>query len=211
MMDEKWINISELKKITKIPSATVERYLNRFAHLLRCEERGRGKFYPPETAAILLRIYQLSNDERRDMDEIEQIIKSEFNLSITIDVESEQSLTASSHHSSLITRDDLLILMEMMKRELDDVREENRRLREQIEKQLEEQEQRMIAEIAAAREQTYAEINRQLTPLYDNATKNNTEINELMSAIKKRDEILLETLREIRDSKKSFWRRLLGR
>jgi hypothetical protein len=211
MMDEKWINISELKKITKIPSATVERYLNRFAHLLRCEERGRGKFYPPETAAILLRIYQLSNDERRDMDEIEQIIKSEFNLSITIDVESEQSLTASSHHSSLITRDDLLILMEMMKRELDDVREENRRLREHIEKQLEEQEQRMIAEIAAAREQTHAEINRQLTPLYDNATKNNTEINELMSAIKKRDEILLETLREIRDSKKSFWRRLLGR
>jgi hypothetical protein len=136
MMDEKWLNISELKRETKIASATVERYLGRFAHLLRCEERGRGKFYHPETVAILQRAYSLSTEEKRDMQDIENIIRSEFGLAITIDTEQENTITPASSPTSLATKDDVVMMFKLLQAEIAAAREENGQLHEYIKIQL---------------------------------------------------------------------------
>lgn len=135
-MDDKWINISELKRETKIASATVERYLGRFSHLLRFEERGRGKFYHPETVAILRRAYFLSTEEKRDMQDIENIVRSEFGLAITVDTGQENTITLASSPTSLATKDDVMMMFKLLQEEIAAAREENGQLYEYIRTQL---------------------------------------------------------------------------
>lgn len=104
-----WMNISQLKETTKIPSATVDRYLRDFATYLHFVETGRGKYYPPQTAAVLLRIYELSKDQRLTREEIEPIIQSEFNLALTVDDETD--ITTSSSLPALLTKDDVGLMI----------------------------------------------------------------------------------------------------
>jgi DNA-binding transcriptional MerR regulator len=67
--------------------------------------------------------------------------------------------------------------------------EEMQRQNEDLKKRIEELERRMTSEIAASREQ----------------------IEPLARVIEERDEKLMQLLREIQESKKSFWKRLFGR
>lgn len=203
MESEKWLNISELKQTTQIPPATVERYLRDFRAYLHFEETGRGKYYPPGTAAVLLRIYELSKQHRKSRDEIESIIRAEFDLSITVDVDgdgaSDGSIISKAHPSSLVTRDDVALMMEMVRRDIVDeikaTRDENRQLHEAL------------------------EAHRQEATLQNEELKQKLEEQQqcIEDTIKRRDEALMEYIHQqreaaaAREQKKGFFGRLFGR
>ncbi|CDO05229.1 hypothetical protein BN988_03819 [Oceanobacillus picturae] len=74
---EKWLSISELSELTKIPETTIRRYVSKFRDYFRYDTRGRTKKYHPDTITILKKIAALYNEDYQ-APEIDDILAQQF-------------------------------------------------------------------------------------------------------------------------------------
>ncbi len=79
---DKMLSVSELSEITEIPESTVRRYLNKFDSYFRCDARGKGKKYHPDSIEVLKRIAGLYG-EGYQAHEIETILATQFPFTVT--------------------------------------------------------------------------------------------------------------------------------
>ncbi|HAJ4038281.1 MULTISPECIES: DUF3967 domain-containing protein [Bacillaceae] len=78
---EKWLSISELSELTKIPETTIRRYISKFRAYFRYDTRGRTKKYHPDTIMILKKIADLYNEDYQ-APEIDDILGIQFPFAV---------------------------------------------------------------------------------------------------------------------------------
>ena len=88
--DVEWLTVLTVEKQTKIPNATIRRYIRNHGHHLNVQKKGKSYFIASESIPIILNIRKQYNDGKSS-DQVEEALSQTGNpVTITVNTDGQQ-------------------------------------------------------------------------------------------------------------------------
>lgn len=84
MNDEKWLSVLEVEKETKIPNATIRRYIRNHGHHLNMRKRGKSYFISADGVEVVNEIRNLY-EQGKNLEQVEEsLINAGIPMTVTV-------------------------------------------------------------------------------------------------------------------------------